>query len=187
MCTRIILGLVASIMLSAGVVTEASAYPVNEILRREHDACGRQAVLRRGYWDTASQRGFGFDKMYHKHNLKRPEVFAYVLRNPNCGKPAGGNTRKYNAYAHHFECSIFSCKIVDRRQVFLLIDYRRDPGIPGQKGAITAYCDKGVRCPDWVDQSINVLRSGDGPRTAWSYEPMSQQRKYKPEAVPAAL
>lgn len=126
--------------------------------------------------------------MYHKHNLKRPEVFSFILRNPNCGRPVGGNARKCSAYAHCFECSIFSCKLVDRRKVFLVIDYRNDPGIPGQKGAITAYCENEVRCADWVDRSINLrLRSGgEQGRTAWSYEPMNQKRSYKPAEVPAA-
>lgn len=45
---RISFGLVAAMMLGAGVLTEASAYPVNEVLRRDHDACGREALLRRG-------------------------------------------------------------------------------------------------------------------------------------------
>jgi hypothetical protein len=185
---RIILGLVAATLLSAGVLTEASAYPVNEILRRDHDACKRQAVLRRGYWNNPTGRGFGFDKMYHKHNLKRTEVFSYVLRNPNCGTPVGGHTRKYNAYAHLFRCSILSCEIVARKQVFLLVDYRNDPSIPGQKGAITAYCENQTRCDNWVDRSINLMRGGgEGERTAWSYKPMSQERTYKPDALPSVL
>jgi hypothetical protein len=160
-------------------------YPVNQILRRATDHCGRDAVLRRGYFNKSTGAGFGFDKMYHKHNLKRTGVFAYIIRNPNCGSPQSDTTRRYEAYAHLISCGLLSCEVAEIRRVFLVVNYRNDPKIPGQKGVITAFCENQVRCADWVDRSINLpLAGGKNQHASWAYKPLSKEHKYKPGEVP---
>jgi hypothetical protein len=165
------------------VIQKTAAYPVNQILREADDKCGRHALLRQGYYNGV--QGFGFDKMFHKHNLKHTGVFVFVLGNPNCGTPQGGSTIKYDAYANRVQCGISGCEVVDIRRIYMPVDYRNDPGIPGQKGVITAFCFQNgeARCPDWVDQSIN-LRSDSTEsvvtqeKTVFSYTPLKSGQRY---------
>ena len=116
-------------------------------------------------------------------------MFSFLLGNPNCGAEQGGSTRKYDAYAHHVQCSAGGCQVVEIRRLFMPVDYRIDPGIPGQKGVITAFCFQNgeERCPDWVDQSIN-LRSEQGQspqRTGllMSYQPLALHQNYRIEEL----
>jgi hypothetical protein len=60
--------------------------PIRSRSCAERLTTGREARLRRGYFDRDSGKGFGFDKTFHKHNLKRTGVFAFVIRNPDCGE-----------------------------------------------------------------------------------------------------
>lgn len=172
-------------------------YPVNQVLRSETDHCGHKALLRRGYFNGDSGKGWGFDKMYHKHNLKQTGVFAFIVHNPDCGRLQGGTTQKYDAYAHRIECSLLGCEVTDIRHVWLSVDRRalypseispedRRKNISGQKGVITAFCEGEIRCADWVDRAINLRAArGRDEHATWSYKPLSKGRKYPPGKVPA--
>jgi hypothetical protein len=162
-------------------------YPINQVLRKATDHCGHEAVLRRGYYNRESDKGFGFDKMYHKHNLKRTGVFAFIIGNPDCGTLQNDKTtRRYDAYAHRIECGFLTCEITDIRHVFLTVNYRHDVHARGQKGVITAFCEHEEPCANWVDQAINLPAiKGKGEHASWSYNRLSKARKYKPREVPA--
>lgn len=174
-------------------------YPVNQVLRSETDHCGHKALLRRGYFNRQSGAGFGFDKMYHKHNLKQTGVFAFIIRNPDCGHLQGGTTQRYDAYAHRIECGLLGCEVTDIRHVWLAVDRRplfpseispedrrAHRTISGQKGVITAFCEGEIRCADWVDRAINLRAArGRDEHVTWSYTPLSKGRKYPPGDVPA--
>ncbi|HYB40084.1 MAG TPA: hypothetical protein VEF72_33165 [Mycobacterium sp.] len=49
------------------------AYPVNDVIAEATDLDGNHVILRRGYYDAATGRGFGWDKIYWKHGLDQPE------------------------------------------------------------------------------------------------------------------
>ena len=176
-------------------------YPVNQVLRSETDHCGHKVLLRRGYFNRTTGTGFGFDKMFHKHNLKRAAVFAFVVRDPGCGQPQGAppsTTVRYGAYANHIECGLLLCEVTDIRHILLVVDHRSlrpheispedrraHRAISGQKGVITAFCEGVIRCPDWVDRSINLRAAkGRDKHVTWSYKPLSKDRKYRPGEVP---
>jgi hypothetical protein len=173
-------------------------YPVNQVLRSETDHCGHKALLRRGYFNRTTGSGFGFDKMYHKHNLKQTGAFAFIVRNPDCGRLQGGTTQKYDAYAHRIECGLLGCQVTDIRHVWLSVDRRAlypseissedrraNRTISGQKGVITAFCEGEIRCPTWVDHAINLPAArGRDEHVTWSYKPLSKDHKYRPGEVP---
>ena len=149
-----------------------SGYPVNEVVMSTTDANNRTVLMRRGYWDANQPNGgFGYDKLYHKHNIKNKNAVKFVVRNPNGGTAQNGSTRRvYNAWAHRIKCYVgIFCRVVDRREVKVAVDSRYDHHAKGQKGVITGYCenpDRALRCPDWVDQSLNVQTLQGGKQAA---------------------
>lgn len=48
------------------------SYPVNDVIAEATDLDGNHVVLRRGYYD--GKRGFGWDKIFHKHGITNPSV-----------------------------------------------------------------------------------------------------------------
>lgn len=55
------------------------SYPVNDVMAEATDLDGNHVVLRRGYYDAATDRGFGWDKIYWKHGLINPNVFKDLI------------------------------------------------------------------------------------------------------------
>ncbi|MDV2992538.1 MAG: hypothetical protein N4J56_002192 [Chroococcidiopsis sp. SAG 2025] len=131
-------------------------YPVNEIVMSTVDAASRSIIMRRGYWDANTDRGFGYDKIYHKHNIKN--AVKYVVETPNGSEPEQNQSvHIYYAWAHRIRCRFLVCQVVDRRQVRVIVDFRYDKSAKGQKGVINGYyIQNEPRCPDWVDKSLNV-------------------------------
>jgi hypothetical protein len=53
------------------------SYPVNDVIAEATDLDGNHVILRRGYFD--GKRGFGWDKIYHKHGVTNPNVFSDLI------------------------------------------------------------------------------------------------------------
>ncbi len=51
------------------------SYPINDVIAEATDLDGNRVVLRRGYYSAATDKGFGWDKIYWKHGLITPNVF----------------------------------------------------------------------------------------------------------------
>jgi hypothetical protein len=171
-------------------------YPVNEIVMSTVDAASRSIIMRRGYWDANTDRGFGYDKIYHKHNIKNKNAVKFVVENPNGGEPEPNpSVRRYYAWAHRIRCRFLICQVVDRRQVKVITDFRYDQSAKGQKGVINGYCiQTEPRCPDWVDKSLNVQGANDANREedglTMSYSPYDvgtslQQSEVEQQAIPS--
>lgn len=50
-------------------------YPMYDVIADATDLDGNHVVLRRGYYDAVTGRGFGWDKAYWKHGIINPNVF----------------------------------------------------------------------------------------------------------------
>lgn len=118
--------------------------------------------IRRGYYDSHTNRGFGYDKAYHKHGLTSLEAIKKVAVSPH--SKWQGNTLVSKAYVGKYTCRWIRCYLEDQREVrvvFTTATQHYDLKFNSQLGMMTAYCenpDKAPRCPSWVQDSI--LRPG---------------------------
>ncbi|MCX2931469.1 hypothetical protein ORI20_14395 [Mycobacterium sp. CVI_P3] len=55
------------------------SYPINDVIAEATDLDGNHVVMRRGYYDAATQQGFGWDKAYWRHGVINPNVFKDLI------------------------------------------------------------------------------------------------------------
>lgn len=67
------------------------AYPVNDVITEATDLDGNHVVLRRGYYNSATDRGFGWDKIFWKHGLINPNVFKDLISHSRPIENQGGS------------------------------------------------------------------------------------------------
>jgi hypothetical protein len=66
-------------------------YPVNDVIAEATDLDGNHVVLRRGYYNAANDKGFGWDKIYWKHGLINPNVFKDLIAHTRPKENQGGS------------------------------------------------------------------------------------------------
>ncbi|WP_447002162.1 hypothetical protein ACRAKI_20745 [Saccharothrix isguenensis] len=81
-----------------------AGYPMYQILWQWQDRLGTPFVLRRGYYNAATDKGFGFDKVYWKHNLTERAVMA-TTKWPRVRTHIGGTTWNYDTDVLRVRCS----------------------------------------------------------------------------------
>lgn len=134
-------------------------YPKYQVMSTWTGHDNADFAIRRGYWDADSDQGFGFDKIYWKHNLTIPAVRATTKYPANVSK-VGGTTYNYDTPVNHVRCSgwwVFrKCKVVETLTVRAGHDFRKlRDGKPF--GIVTAFCvNIPGRCPDWVKNAANI-------------------------------
>lgn len=123
-----------------------SAYPINDVITSATDLDGNHVVLRRGYYDAASDRGFGWDKIYWKHGLINTNVFNDLISHSRPIDNQGG-TLVYEVPINKTHCTsgflgLPSCTDTGE-SVTMKIVVNTNPSydIPdgGEKGVITMY------------------------------------------------
>ncbi len=138
-----------------------AGYPMYQVLWQWKDSLGTPFVLRRGYYNAATDRGFGFDKVYWKHNLTERAVMA-TTKWPRIRTHIGGTTWNYDTDVLRVRCSGWgpwrTCKVVEKKVVRAGHDFRKNHAGADAKafGIVTAFCLGTVRCPDWVKNSVNI-------------------------------
>ncbi|MHA7662208.1 hypothetical protein [Mycolicibacterium sp. HS_4_1] len=137
----------------------------NEVLVATSDSQGRLTILRRGYWDPTARsgrgRGYGYDKIYHKHGLTNLDsIYALIgmLKDP---VPCGGSAIKYTAPINVWECDKMglgcdSEHIADLEVIVETVNAGETDGL--QKGIITMYCVGSEICP----QIMNTIPRNPG-------------------------
>ncbi|MEU6153079.1 hypothetical protein ABZ816_24070 [Actinosynnema sp. NPDC047251] len=135
-----------------------AAYPIYEILDRWSDKYGATNIIRRGYYDSATDKGFGNDKFYWKHNLTRAAVRT-TTKYPRTRYHVSGQKYQYETDVYHVRCTGWGpwrkCKIVDKKVVLVSHDFRLLPD-RSSFGVVTAYCKGVVWCPYWVKGALNI-------------------------------
>lgn len=168
MSQRIRRSLVAILALGALIVTPAPSpaagdYNIKEPLATiKNPNAPDELPIRRGYYDAEKDRGFGFDKAYHKHGLTSLEAIKKVSVSPQ--SEWQGDTLVAKAYVGKYTCNVLTCNLEEQREVkaiFTKATRHHDLKLDSPIGMITIYCenpDKAPRCPEWVQDSI--LRPG---------------------------
>lgn len=151
-------------------------YPSQEIMATaSHETFGN-IPIRRGFWDSDTDKGWGLDKAWNKHNIWSIEAMRKVLISPNYTKQGNGN---YNlkAYAGKYKCSGSSCTLTDQREILGIYNPREysvyyNWPVNGVMGMQTMYCNQnGVwKCPNWV--TFSITHPGENnPYSVRSVEP----------------
>ena len=145
------------------VVADPNAYTDKE-MQSGTSGDGRYWILRRGYYDADANAGFGWDKIFWKHNITQVSVVRTVISR-SYGIADGATTRVYELRSDRILCTrrlgpwCLNARYTGEWTVVrAIVNYRDDPKIGGhnkQKGVITAYCKGVIRCPDWVSRPGN--------------------------------
>jgi hypothetical protein len=83
-------------------------YPVNDIIAEAYDLDGNLVILRRGYYDAATDQGFGWDKIHWKHGLLSPKVFTDLIAHSRPTSSRGG-TLEYSVPIKKTHCDESGC------------------------------------------------------------------------------
>jgi hypothetical protein len=150
-------------------------YPVNDVIAEATDLDGNRVVLRRGYYDAAADKGFGWDKAYWKHGIVNMNVFKDLISHSRPISNENG-TLVYEVPINRTHCSKGPLGFVDcedtgesvtMRIVANVNEPRPDVPDGGQKGVITMYPLPGgsgavevipgwTRTPPWVNNNVPI-------------------------------
>lgn len=122
------------------------------------NSVGGPVFYRRGFWySERPDSGFGYDKVFWKHNIKNDQVVAAVVTGPMQVKnQAPGRWAHRGEFAQRV-CKLSGCTVSERVWVTVAIDYNPFWRAPksGMTGVVTAFCEFGntrPRCPEWINQ-----------------------------------
>ena len=139
-----------------------------QVVETFKSSAGGDVLYRRGWWYTErSNEGFGFDKVYHKHNIEDNQIVDAVVRNPGTTEDVGGGRWVHTGVWQWRQCDVNgNCTVKDQRTVRVVIDYAPWGLAPerGQLGINTAYCQGDLQCPEWINQlsARSNFRGGGG-------------------------
>jgi len=164
----------AAFMLAAPGIAVAAppppGYPTSQILATAINPTLGNIPIRRGFWDSDTDKGWGYDKARHKHNIYSIYAQKRVLMSPNIEQQ--GTSYALRTWAGRYRCSGSSCRLVEQREVrgiFAKVHMTDFHGWPvnGILGLQTMYCinpQAAARCPEWVVPAIE--RPGTPVRTS---------------------
>lgn len=150
-------------------------YPANDVIAVATDLDGNRVVLRRGYYDAAADKGFGWDKAYWKHGIVNVNVFKDLISHSRPVSSDNG-TLVYEVPINRTHCSKGPLGLVDcedtgesvtMRIVANVNEPRPDVPDGGQKGVITMYPLPGgsgvvevkpgwTLTPPWVNNNVPI-------------------------------
>lgn len=141
--------------------------------------------LRRGFYDADQDAGFGWDKLWNKHNIWDANAVKVLAASPST-TPVGS---RYNlaTWAGKLRCDPL-CRVTAQVELTLGVapyyqkSYTYTSRLTGKKvvlpiatdqttyGVVTGFCKATVRCPKWVTYSLTNpgkvnpygVSSGDG-------------------------
>jgi hypothetical protein len=122
-------------------------YPVNQVIAEATDLDGNHVVLRRGYYDAPSGKGFGWDKAYWRHGVVNINVFKDLISH---GRPVSkeGTVLTYEVPINRDHCTkgllgIANCQDTGESVTMVIkVDTRTgSPDVPDglQKRVITMF------------------------------------------------
>jgi hypothetical protein len=149
------------------------SYPFNDVIAEATDLDNNHVVLRRGYYD--GKRGFGWDKIFHKHGITNPSVFTDLISHSRPISSKDGELI-YQVEVDRAHCSqlfgpIYDCKDTgERLEMMIVVDTtenRADVPDGGQKGVVTMYPLPGgdgvvevqpnwTMAPPWVSGNVPI-------------------------------
>ena len=164
-------------------------YPTYEIKGYARDVTGYSYPIRRGFYDNVSNKGFGFDKIYHKHGIKSIGAIQFVFRSPQLAYQ--GPDVQYTAYANKLKCNAqhTKCTVVESYKVLGIAtkNYAKDwhtMPVNGVLGVKTVYCVGPTLCPSWVTGALDGTLKPLSAARSMEAKPSTQEEITMPSYVP---
>lgn len=162
---------------STGAGLQVQADPAYKILKHLEYRGPGKVSLRLGYYNAASDKGFGWTKVKKKHNITKYSAVEYIAKSP-VREHIGGQSYRHTGYAGKYECRNGVCRLVKQYEVLMTANEKklRDDH---DKGVITQYCVGITRCPNWVTTALaksnrrSVAAEGDN-KYVGAYQPLAQ-------------
>lgn len=136
-----------------------AGYPTSQVMATASNPTLGSIQIRRGFYDSAVNQGWGMDKAWNKHNIWSLEAMRRVMLSTNITNQGAQHLLK--AYAGRYQCSGSICTLTDQREIRGVYDtqsFGNYYGWPvgGKMGLLTMYCYQGgeALCPNWVAYSI---------------------------------
>jgi hypothetical protein len=153
----------------------SSSYPINEVVAEATDLDGNHVILRRGYYDAKTQKGFGWDKAYWRHHVVNPNVFSDLISHSRPISDDGG-TVVYEVPINRVHCprgflGTIDCEDTGESVTMRIVANLNEgnPSVPGggQKGVISMYPLAGgsgvvevqpgwTLTPPWVNNNVPI-------------------------------
>lgn len=150
-------------------------YPIYEVIAEARDLNGNRVVLRRGYYDETTEKGFGWDKAYWRHHVINPNVFKDLISHSRPISNKDG-TLVYEVSINRVHCTegllgIADCEDTGESLTMRIVANINEGrfGIPNgaQKGVISMYPLAGgsgvvevakdwTLCPPWVNNNVPI-------------------------------
>lgn len=126
--------------------------------------CGNIVVIRRGYYDSETDRGMGLDKVTYKHGLNESRLRRSLREHcPNDESSPGAQI--YMDPQTMTDCSYLTpgsllCEDTEISTAIRTIVNNATKQSDGRsRGVITAYCTGyEPKCPTWINSSNNMVR-----------------------------
>lgn len=153
----------------------SGGYPANDVIAEATDLDGNHIVLRRGYYDAETRKGWGWDKAYWRHGVVNPNVFKDLISHSRPVHQPDG-TLRYDVPINRAHCTRGPLGIVDCQDTGESLTMRIvvDPSVGRadvpdgrQKGVITMYPLEGgsgvitlgpkwTWTPPWVNTNVPI-------------------------------
>jgi hypothetical protein len=150
-------------------------YPINEVVAEATDLDGNHVVLRRGYYNSSTDKGFGWDKAYWKHGVVNPNVFKDLISHSRPVHQPDG-TLRYDVPINRVHCrsgplGIANCQDTGESLTMrIVVDPRVEHAdVPdgGPKGVVTMFPLPGgsgvveinpdwTLTPPWVNHNVPI-------------------------------
>lgn len=148
-------------------------YPINEVIAEATDLDGNHVVMRRGYYDATTQKGFGWDKAFWRHGVINKNVFVDLISHSRPVSNDNG-TLVYEVPINRAHCTtgMFGTSCEDTGESLtmkIVVNTKASPDVPGggQKGLITMYPLAGgsgvvemgpnwTWTPPWVNNNVPI-------------------------------
>jgi hypothetical protein len=150
-------------------------YPINEVIAEATDLDGNSVLLRRGYYDASSGKGFGWDKAYWRHGVVNINVFKDLISHSRPVRKEGA-VLTYEVPINRTHCTrgLFgfpNCQDTGESLTMVIkVDNSEGrPDVPDglQKGVITMFPLKGgsgvvelgprwTWTPPWVNNNVPI-------------------------------
>jgi hypothetical protein len=154
---------------------QPAQYPVNDVIAEATDQDGNHVVLRRGYYDAETKKGWGWDKAYWRHGVVNPNVFKDLISHSRPVHQPDG-TLRYDVPINRVHCTSGPLGIADCHDtgesltMRIVVDPsagRADVPDGRQKGVITMYPLEGgsgvitlgpkwTWTPPWVNTNVPI-------------------------------
>ncbi|QUY61860.1 Hypotetical protein [Gulosibacter molinativorax] len=148
-------------------------YPLQQVMGTASNPVLGSIPIRRGYFDSDTpSKGFGYDKAYHKHNIRTIPGLKWLLQSPNDStKPQNNGCYDLISYVSRQVCTGTKCQTVEQIKMHAIYSPALNEStlynviLVGKFGLVTSYCEmpnSATKCPDWVTTALNSAATRDG-------------------------